>query len=360
MSTALHLAVDARMIAHTGIGTYLRNVLTRLVATHPDWRFHLVGDPAKLGIFAECEQVKIHPCTVPIYGIHEQLWWAKARIKADLLWVPHYNVPLAWRGRLAATVHDMAHLRLAEITASLPRRLYAKTLMHAVKTKTAGLIFVSKFTAGEFRELVGEPRAGYRIIAEGVDEEWYSPIEKTQQSDGYVVFVGNAKQSKNLTRLLKAFARIQDQISQKLLIIGQRGGFLTGATEVDTLATQLGARIEFAGRVDDPALRKFVANADLLVMPSLYEGFGLPVVEAMACGCPVLSSSAASLPEVGGEAVIYCDPMSEDDIAAKLLAVLKDSELRAILSRKGLARAAQFDWNKVAAETGAYFAEICA
>lgn len=363
MSTAPIVAVDARMAGHSGIGTYLRNILVRLLKQKPEWQFTLLGDSERLAALVApgMPNAAVTRFSAPIYGISEQLWWLAHAPRADLLWVPHYNVPLFPRARLAVTVHDMVHLAVPEFAANWRKRLYAGLMMRTVRTRASGIVFVSEFTRGEFRRLSGAPVGRQQVIGEGVDAAWFA-AEAPREAAGppTVVFVGNVKPHKNLPRLLGAFAYIRQEVPHRLVLIGKREGFLTGDDTVAPLAEALGDRVELRGQVSDEELRRTVAGADLLVLPSLYEGFGLPALEAMACGCPVLCARAASLPEVCGDAAAYCDPLSETDIVTKLLALLRDPALRARLSAAGRERAKAFDWDKAAAQTAAFFTSLLA
>jgi glycosyltransferase involved in cell wall biosynthesis len=353
--TTRKLAVDVRMIRHSGIGTYTRNVLSRLIRNRPDWHFTLLGDPKILGEFdwAASGNVSVLPFTKPIYGLAEQAWWLGRNLSADALWVPHYNVPLLWRGRLFVTIHDVAHLALPEFRGSLPKRLYAETLMRHIRRRAAGIAFVSEFSEREFTRLVGAPAGASSVIPHGVDPTWLETRRPEPAGRPYVVFLGNVKPNKNLVRLLEAFGRLDHQFPHELVLVGQRDGFLSGDDGVMKAASFLGDRVRFTGKLGDAEVRRLVAGADLLVMPSIYEGFGLPIVEAMACGCPVLAARAASLPEVGGDAVWYCDPFDTVDIAQQMGALLQDAPERQKMSDHGRARARRFDWNKVAMETAA-------
>jgi len=133
--------------------------------------------------------------------------------------------------------------------------------------------------------------------------------------------------------------------------VGKKEGFITGDRAVERSAAALGDRVRFTGLVDDALLKKYVACADALVLPSFYEGFGLPPLEAMACGCPTIVSNRASLPEVCGDAALYCDPHDVKDIAARMLDVATSDATRVALREKGLAHARKFTWNKCARET---------
>ena len=136
-----------------------------------------------------------------------------------------------------------------------------------------------------------------------------------------------------------------------MIIVGKKEGFITADKSVDVFAKRLGNRVCFTGPVADNVLKQYYVNASLLILPSLYEGFGLPPLEAMACGCPTIVSHVASLPEVCGDATLYCDPYNINDIAAKILLLLSEPELQDKLREKGLEQARKFTWDKSAQET---------
>ena len=345
------VAVDARMVEASGIGTYLRNVLRRLVADGPEWRLALLGDPDGLArhAWASASGVEIVAHRAPLYGLRQQLLPAAARaLEPDLLWVPHYNVPLTWRGRLLVTVHDLAHLALPELFGRGARRAYACLTFAAVRRRAAGLLFVSRFSRDEFHRLVGEPRGVEWTVANGVEPEWFEvappPVERP-----YFLYVGNVKPHKNLRRLLEAFALLASELPHDLLLAGRRRGFLTGDPEIAGRTGELGDRVRFTGFLEAAELRRTVAGAAGLVLPSLYEGFGLPAVEAMACGCPVLAARAGALPEVCGDAAIYCDPGDPADIAAGLRRLAVDVPLVRRLAAAGPGRARELSWDATTA-----------
>ena len=166
------------------------------------------------------------------------------------------------------------------------------------------------------------------------------------------------KPHKNLGRLLEAFAAVTGDIPHDLVLAGRRRGFLTGDREVANLAEGLAERVRFTGFLEADELRRAVAGAEALVLPSLYEGFGLPAVEAMACGRPVLAARAGALPEVCGEAALYCDPRDRRDIAAGLRRLAGDPELAARLAAAGHRHARRFCWDDTAAGVGRAIREL--
>jgi glycosyltransferase involved in cell wall biosynthesis len=288
------------------------------------------------------------PHRAPLYGLRQQLLPAAARaLEPDLLWVPHYNVPLTWRGRLLVTVHDLAHLALPELFGRGPRRVYARLTFAAVRRRAAGLMFVSRFSRDEFHRLVGTPRGREWTVANGVEPEWFE-VAPPPEERPYFLYVGNVKPHKNLGRLLEAFASLTAELPHDLVLVGRRRGFLTGDPEIGRRAEALGRRVRFTGFIETGELRPTVAGATALVLPSLYEGFGLPALEAMACGRPVLAARAGALPEVCAEAALYCDPRDPEAIADGLRRLATEPELAGRLAAAGRERARRFSWDETA------------
>ena len=351
----MSFAIDARMQGHSGIGTYVSNLMPRLVASHRGSRIHLLGDSDALArlAWARDPRVSVVDCRSPIFSAREQLQLPR-RIPAEcsLFWSPQFNIPLLYRGRLLVTIHDVLHLAMPQFMVGVHRRLYARALLGAVRMKADAVICDSRFTADELMRLVGVPSARIEVIHLGVDEAWFGVDAGPRPHDKpYFVFVGNVKAHKNIAGLVNAFRIASEKLPHDLVIVGKKEGFVTGDRRVEGWAAQLGERVRFTGLVDDALLKRYVACAEALVLPSFYEGFGLPPLEAMACGCPAIVSRRASLPEVCGDAALYCDPDDAGDIAARMLEVATSRSARAGLRERGLAHARRFSWDKCARET---------
>jgi len=346
-----HLVVDARMAGDAGIGTYVSQLLPRIVARRPGWRFTILSRP---GSPRRVERAEYRDCTAPIYTIGEQVeLLAKTPRGADLFWSPHYNIPLAHRGPLFVTIHDLAHLTLPEFTGSTLKQLYARTMFGAVRRKASGIVCDSDYTRQEYARLVGGGRAEPRTIHCGVDESWSRAGELPRPASRprpYIVYVGSVKPHKNLVTLLAAFASLSPEIPHDLVVVGRRARMTTDAVALRE-AERMGSRVAITGELAFDDVRAHVAHADLLVMPSLFEGFGLPPLEAMAAGVPCVVSNAASLPEVCGDAAEYCDPRDAASIAAAIRRVLGDPARQAELRERGRARTALFDWDRCAEST---------
>lgn len=348
MSARSHVTIDARMLALSGIGTYIREVVPRVIARWTDARFTLLGDVPALRELASGDRVQHVACGASIYSIAEQAAVPRATPRdSTLFWSPHYNITLLHRGALAVTIHDVNHLALPQ--GSRARRLYARTLFGAVRRRAAAVMCDSQFTAAEFTRLVG-PRT-LDVVTLGVSQKWFDLPTPPEESVPYFLFVGNVKPHKNLPRLLEAFAQVASRLPHRLVIVGRREGLLTADERAGELAAALGDRVEFTGFLAEPDLERRIAGCDALLLPSLYEGFGLPPLEALAAGRAVGVSRSSSLPEVCGPEADYFDPMDVRSIADSLIRLgtrVHDSpETRG--RRRAWAR--QFSWDECARRT---------
>lgn len=349
------ITIDLRMINASGIGTYLRNVVPRLIQYRGENRFFLLGDVTLLRDlpWTRTVNVRLIDCRSSIYSLAEQKeLFLKIPKETDLFWSPHYNIPLFYRGKLLVTVHDVFHLAMGEFVGALHRRMYARIMFEAVRRKAHAIITVSRFTRDELCRLTGADSRSIHVVHNGVDESWFvKPAGGSPHTRPYLLYVGNVKPHKNLGALIEAFSSICSDIPNDLVIIGKREGFITGDSRAIRLASTLGERVYFTGPVEDDLLKRYMSFADALVFPSLYEGFGLPPLEAMACGTPVVVSDIPPLHEVCGDAAVYFDPRDIEDMATKILLVLRDGPLRAEHSFKGMEQAGNFDWEAAVSRT---------
>lgn len=349
------ITIDARWIKASGIGTYLRNVLPGVIASLPNKHFCLLGNKAVMGSLNGLggPNVCLIEAGSAMYSLSEQLELTRnIHRETSLFWSAHYNIPLLYRGKMLVTVYDLFHLAMPNLVGGLHKRLYAKVMFKAVRRKADAIITISHFTKNELIRFTGRGKQEIYPIHLGVEDSWFN-IKKSVNPHGksYLLYVGNVKPHKNLGSLIKAFEFIADKIPHDLVIVGKKEGFITGDSAVATMAASLSERVYFTGYIEDEILKQYFAHADAFVLPSFYEGFGLPPLEAMATGCPVIVANAASFPEVCEDAAIYCDPHSYEDIADKILMVMNDSSLRETLKRKGVEHARKFTWEKCVSET---------
>jgi glycosyltransferase involved in cell wall biosynthesis len=349
------ITIDARWLKTSGIGTYLQNIIPGIIAAFPKQVFCLLGRPEEMEQYGLLSGGNVHAVSseAPMYSAREQVEIAsKIPGGTRLYFATHYNIPLLYRGRMLVTVYDLFHLAMPGLVGGFHKSIYARFMFNAVRRKADAIITISQFTKDELVRYTGEGRQEIYPIHLGVDKSWFE-IRKTQnpQERPFLLYVGNVKPHKNLSGLIEAFALIADQTNHDLLIVGKREGFITGDEASSIEAAKLEGRVHFTGRVSDELLKQYVAHAEALVFPSLYEGFGLPPLEAMAAGCPVIVSSVASLPEVCGDAALYCDPYQPRDIASKILELLSDDSSRRALKLRGRVRARKFTWETCVQET---------
>ncbi|WP_338667750.1 glycosyltransferase family 4 protein [Pseudodesulfovibrio methanolicus] len=344
------LTIDCRMADHSGIGTYIKNLVPRLASRLTSLSLTLMGAPdslRRLLVEYGATNVSFLPFDEPIYSIREQLTLPFAIPRSTkLFWAPHYNIPALYPGRILTTVHDICHLAIKDVHASPLVRMYAALMFRAVRRRSIKIVTVSEFTKSELVSKLGYDPQAVQVIWNGVDDVWRRSRIADGYREPYLVYVGNIKPHKNLKRLVKAFQRISRQIPHKLLLVGRYDGFVSGFQDLDELMPC--DRIELAGELDQDDLIRTVAGASALIMPSLYEGFGLPAAEAMSCGCPVLAANATSLPEVCGKAAFYFDPYSVDDMAGTILDFVRDEGGQARLKAEGYRQAESFDWSRAA------------
>lgn len=339
------------MINSSGIGTYIKNVMPLVINELNGVEITLLGNLKEMEtINQKVNKVEFNS---PIYSLEEQFYFLKKIPReSSLLWVPHINIPVLYRKKLLVTVHDVFHIANPDYIKGIHRKLYANVLYKSVRNHADAIICVSEFTKKEFKKLLNYDKSNIFAIHNGIDPSWKNVLNMSRlQKKPYLLVVGNVKPHKNLKNLMIAYKKVMNEIPHDLIIIGKKEGFITGDNDILKLAEPLGQRVRFTGFVSDDELKQYYKSADALVFTSLYEGFGLPPLEAMACGCPVISSNAASLPEVCGDAALYVNPFEPNDIANKIKLLTSNQNLRKQLTAKGSERVNLFSWKKSVKKT---------
>jgi glycosyltransferase involved in cell wall biosynthesis len=270
---------------------------------------------------------------------------ALVRARPDLLFVPAHAIPFAWPGNVVTVVHDLAFERYPDAY-PLAERSYLKLTTRWAAARCRLLIAVSESTRADLVELYGVPAARVRVVPLGVDPAGVPPAPASRLAElgikgEFVLQVGRVEARKNQQAALAAVERLTDVT---LVVAGpERDAALAGEL-------RRSSRCRVLGPVDEPTLELLYKRAGAVVVPSLYEGFGLPVLEAMARGKVVVASKSSSLPEVGGDGVLYFHPSLEPAQLAEVIDLaLRDRELRTKLARTARARAAKFTWDRTTA-----------
>jgi glycosyltransferase involved in cell wall biosynthesis len=348
------VTIDARWLAG-GIGTYTKELLAGICQSPDGFEVRAIARERDAKLVAQwCPRVKV--VNTPTYTLGEQLavpWAAKG---CDLLHIPHYNAPLLHRGPLLVSILDLIHITDPVYSRSVRSWVYARPMLNLVARKAEHIVTISEYSKVQIVERLGVQAEKVTAIHCGVNGQFrcedrkkaYAAVsEALGIQEPYLLFVGSLKPHKNIFTLLQAFAllRKRHDIRQRLLIVGDDAHWKSRLLEE---CSRLGIHdtTTFVPYVSQELLPKVYGGADLLVMPSTIEGFGLPVLEAMASGTPVVCSRAASLPEVAGDAALYFDPASAEELAEKIEKVLSSRELQESLRAKGLERAKQFTWEK--------------
>ncbi len=275
----------------------------------------------------------------------------------DVFFAPNFFVPrrhMAAVRALVPTVHDLAFLRLPQTVQRETLDNLRRHLPGALFAADA-LIAVSGATARDLEEAAGVTARRVHVIHEGVDPGFAAGCGPPPPGlpPRYLIFVSTLEPRKNVVTLLEAFARaVAAGYPGELVLVG-RWGWRTDAAQAALARSPVRNRIRHLDYLERAALSAVVRRAEALVFPSLLEGFGLPVLEAMACGVPVIVSRVSSLPEVAGDAALYVDPASPDEVAAAIVLLSGDSALAARLAAAGRERAARFRWEEAAAATAA-------
>jgi glycosyltransferase involved in cell wall biosynthesis len=369
----LRIAIDARKLRDYGIGTYIRNLLRHLSRIDSRTEYVLFCRGADCAAVEGLgENFRTVPEPARPYSVSEQLRIPMdlRREGIDLFHAPHYVLPPLTPCKSVVTIHDCIHLRFPQY---LPNRLayaYARSSLWFATHRSDRVLTVSEASKRDILRYFHVPEGKIDVIYNAIDERFGEPpapeeIERVrdryQLNAPYVLYAGNIKPHKNLERLIEAFHMLRrgDLEHVKMLIIGD---------EISKYATlrravhryKLHKHVRFFGFVPDKTLAVFYRLARAFVFPSLYEGFGLPPLEAMASGTPVITSNISSLPEVVGNAALLIDPYDASAIADAMRRVLLDSDLREELRQRGLRRVAEFSWERSVRRVREIYEEVLA
>jgi glycosyltransferase involved in cell wall biosynthesis len=257
----------------------------------------------------------------------------------DLFFSPGYNTPVFCAARLVFTIHDLTHIHCPE--SRRPQvQLYYATVMKRACRRAARIITVSEFTRKQIIGWSGVAPEKVVNVGNGIESTYHPQGDSYAPGFSYLLSVSNRKPHKNEFRIVEAFAKADLDPRMRLVFTGETTEKLSHWIDIQ----QVRSRVEFMGNVPEESLPALYRGAQALIFPSLYEGFGLPILEAMACGTPVVTSNLTAMPETAGFAAVFVNPRSVEEIANAMERIIGDSSLRNQMRDRGIVRASEFSW----------------
>lgn len=348
----------------SGVGIYIERVLQHITRVAPEARFTGLA-------FRESGAPRVQPCANLTYeqlpgqrGLTQLMWALRSgsgverrlgRVSITHALLP---VPVATRGPWVVTVHDLTPV-MFPAHYSRRARVQFELSMRAILRRHAHVVAISHKTASDIRQVYGIPDSRMTVIHCGIDAEKVVLDERARASlreryglpERFISFLGTITHRKNLVNLVHAFAKVARALPDVHLVLIGSDGF--GADEVRAaIASEgFGSRVHLPGYVGRADAMGLIAMSELFAFPSVYEGFGMPPLEAMVQGTPVVAARGGSIPEIVGDAALLSDPDDVDGLADNMIAVVSDRELQNELRSKGFARSSEFSWTKMAQET---------
>ncbi len=350
----------------TGIGRYIQELLNHLSKIDKKNEYLILLTKENIDEFnIQQDNFKTKIVDFSHYSISEQTKFLKYlnNLDVDLVHFPHFNLPTFYKKPFVTTIHDLIHTLFPGKKKGrfFHRKAYDFTIKQAVKNSRK-VIAVSKNTKDDIIKLLKTDPEKIEVTYEAVDPEYRlisDPLKITDLKSKYgitkpfLLYIGNWRYHKNVHGLIQAFNLIKQKhkVDCQLVITGKKGKIEQEEAEQAMEVSPFKSDIILPGFVPENELPLFYNAATLFAFPSFYEGFGLPPLEAMACGTPVVSSNTACMPEIQGAAAEYFDPNNVKQMAGQFTKVLKDTDLQKEMSKKGLEHVRQYNWQRMAKET---------
>jgi glycosyltransferase involved in cell wall biosynthesis len=375
----LHIVIDARRVRDFGIGTYIRSLVHALATLDSENRYTLISGPGEVrtmagvpsnfqtAVYTRSDHSALDHIAFPLF-LH--------RLTPDLVHIPLNRVPIFMPRPYVVTIHDLANLYFEEKRSKFWMQL-RRFRFHRGLARATRIIAVSDATRRDvevrmgiphdrIRRVYNAPDPGFSITEACESGERERIMERYQINYPFLLYAGNIRQHKNIPRLVEAFTVVREQLAGdpvykdlRLVIIGDVIS-QHPAVRQTVIRSRVEHVVRFLGFVPFETLRCFYETAAAFVFPSRHEGFGLPPLEAMACGTPVVASNVSSLPEVVGDAAVLVNPENVFDIARGIRDVLLNPELRADLVRRGRMQASRFSWERTARQVLEIYKEAAA
>ncbi|HEX2254220.1 MAG TPA: glycosyltransferase family 1 protein [Thermoanaerobaculia bacterium] len=359
------ICIDARKLEDFGIGTYIRNLVRHLAEIDQENRYLLLTRAPRRELALELpDNFEFLVERSPVYSLRElaAVSWRLFRMRVDLYHSTHYVLPALVPCPVVATIHDIIHLLYPEFLPSKLAFFYAQRMIRRTLARGDRIVAVSRNTKEDLMQYFDVDGAKIQVIYNGVDDVFRrrlggEEVDRWLRDLGvprpYVLFVGNpSKPHKNLDRVVQAYARAKKLhgFEAKLVCVGDRR---KAEFKIRSRAEQLGVGddVVLLGHVVDEALPAIYQGAGLFLYPTLYEGFGLPVIEAMASGVPVITSRSSALREIAEGYAHLVDPLDVEGMADAIGQLMADPDHRTGLAKLGLRRAETFQWRRTAERT---------
>ncbi len=368
----LRIGVDIHAIGarQTGNETYIRNLVENMIETEQQqnnfYLYHTKSDASGTVPQKWCPSIRL---VRPHNSLLRIPFGFPYVLKRDKIDVAHfqYVIPPVCPCAAVVMIHDISYEFHPEYF-SRPSRMRMQLLIPAAARRSAHVLTVSEYSKRQIVEKYNVPEDKVTVTYNGVSENFRvisdsAQLEKETLRFGlerpFILAVGNLQPRKNIERLVRVYSRLRKQelIQQDLVLVGQLQ--FKGHAIMDEIRTNgVENYVKATGYVSESELVALYNRASLFVYPSYYEGFGLPVIEAMACGAPVITSNVSSLPEVAGDSALLIDPASDDELASAILKLANSPEERKKAAERGIAHSARFSWNKAAKQTLAILKEV--
>jgi alpha-1,3-rhamnosyl/mannosyltransferase len=360
------IGIDARKLKDYGIGSYIRNLL-EAIGKLPEsraYRFRVYAHRADSDALPDLPaHFEVLHDDSPGYSVAEltSFAWRLMRDRLDLFHATHYVLPPLWKTRAVVTIHDIIHLLYPQFLPSRAALFYARFMIRRALTRADRIVTVSYNTRQDLVDYFDTPAARIDVIYNGVSPRFHPDVSREEKERvasrlgltvPYLLFLGGEKPHKNVQNVVRAFAKARQERSLPHSLV-LAGPLPANPARLEALiaALELTAVVRRPGVVEDADLPGLYAGAEAFLYPTLYEGFGLPVVEAMACGTPVLTSATSALQEIAGGHAFLVDPMDVDAIASGIAQLATDKAVRAEFAELGKKRALDFSWDKAARRT---------
>lgn len=367
----MRIGIDAASIMGDkgGVGWHTHHLLQALLALKEEVEYLGYLRPGSL----RAGRLEGWPADDRMRWVETPRWlmpWRGSWDGLDLYHGPNFKMHTRGRSGGIVTIHDLWLARHPEYSHKLLGQAGSSRRARATALRARKVVTVSEFSAREMEELYDIPREHVVVIPNGVSEDFYPGQDEQEVADlrrrwaippaGFILFVGGADPRKNHRVFLQAVAQSRSQLGERVIVLVGDGEHPEGSYRATAQGLGLEPHIRYAGRLGRADLRRLYAGADAFVFPSRYEGFGMPVLEAMACGAPTITSSVSSLPEVAGDAALLVDPDDVEALGRAMVTLVSDPDLRERLRRRGYERARLFTWQRAALRTSALYHELCA